>query len=227
MQPSNGALKGFTVHKNPMCGQVNHAGRTQTSSVGGAIRLFCKIRIDLLEDGLHESVPSRCACIDVSVSDIDKKDDSLIPGAPNCFLPRIPCPMTCAAVFASSGPAEPSTRVSSWSEIPSNQACADMVAGTEDNKLVAVATASWVIFAPRLSGSFDSGSLPALLGCTEKTNSSVARTPCGRSGRRVSVLNKASLSHGSTTPGLIRALRAGIRARTAELGFVSAPAAYW
>ncbi len=80
--------------------------------------------------------------------------------------------------------------------------------GGADSKLLAMFRASWVIFPPLLCGTAASDTLTVPEGWTEKTNSSVPRTPSGRSGTSVSFSISLVRSHGGTWPGRTRILRA-------------------
>ncbi len=112
------------------------------------------------------------------------------------------------AALTSSGPSPPSSNTSSCGEMAEYHVSGVTEAGGAETRLLAILRASWVMFAPRIWGTAASETFTVPEGWTAKTNSSVARTPSGRSGTRVSFSISLERSHGGTPPGRTRRLRA-------------------
>lgn len=116
------------------------------------------------------------------------------------------------AAFANSGPSPPSSNASSCGAMPEyHSSGVTNVAGIADTRLLARLSESWVMFAPRFCGTAASDTLTVPEGWTENTNSSVARTPSGRSGTRVSSFITSLRSQGGAAFGLSKTFSAGMR----------------
>jgi hypothetical protein len=144
-----------------------------------------------------------------------------VPGAPEAFRPRTPNPMTYEAALTISGPSRPSSSTSICGAMAEYHVSGSTDAGGAASRLLARVRASCVMFAPFICGTAASETLTVLEGWTAKTTSSVARTPSGRSGTRVSFSISLLRSHGGTWPGVTRMLSAARTLSVLDLGYAS------
>lgn len=141
-----------------------------------------------------------------------------LPGAPKLLRPRMPNPITYAATLASSRPSCPSRSARSCGAIPRNHSSAVTRLGGLARSRVAILSASRVMLAPCFCGADASIDLPVFEGCTEKTNSRVARTPSSRSGSWAKLLMNSSRTVSGTRPGWMSTFSAGSSAIVRVLG---------